>query len=541
MILTGFMGSGKTSVGAKVSRLLGWSFLDLDEEIVREAGVPIDVIFREQGEAAFRAQEVALLKRVLAAGRSVDAGEGGLVLALGGGTLERQEARQLLEGVGPLVYLDVDADTAWQRVSGTGRPLAQERAQFAGLWASRRPRYLEAADWVFPTADRGVAESAADIADVVRITGRAWPTSWGRRLGRTGRASLIVGGPGVLAGWTVLAGRLRQAGARLFAVTDEQVQAAWGAELSAVLEVVDPDRGGSRVLVLPPGETTKDVVNLERCWEWLAAGGCRRDDVLLAFGGGVIGDLAGFAAATYQRGIKLWQVPTSLLAQVDSSVGGKTAINLSQAKNLVGAFYQPDLVVIDPHLLLTLPGPEYVNGLGEVVKYGLLIGPPLFDLLQSAADLICSRDPATVAEVVKRCVHYKAQVVENDERDTGERAVLNLGHTTGHALESALGYGSLGHGEAVGLGLLVALRVSESRLGLDPSVRRKTKALLQKLGLRTRLPLPPLQSLLEAVGRDKKVTAATSGFVGLRALGVPVLGLDISGRELAEALEVIAA
>ena len=350
-----------------------------------------------------------------------------------------------------------------------------------------------------------------------------------------------MGGPGVMAAASEFGLRLRQEGARLFAVTDEHVQGAWGERLAGLVDSVDPGAGQVRVLVLPAGESTKNVRNLEKCWEWLAAGGCRRDDVLLAFGGGVIGDLAGFAAATYQRGIRLWQVPTSLLAQVDSSVGGKTAVNLAVAKNLVGAFYQPDLVMIDPVLLSTLPSPEYANGLGEVVKYGLLMGSPFFEGLHSEADLLLERKVETLAGIVKRCVHYKAEVVEKDERDLGGRAVLNLGHTTAHALEAVLGYGSIGHGEAVGLGLLVALRVSESRLGLDPGIRERTTAILARLGLPTRVQRPPLDRFLEAIGRDKKVTAGTSGFVGLSRLGEPVVGMNVSAEELVSALEVIAA
>jgi 3-dehydroquinate synthase len=283
------------------------------------------------------------------------------------------------------------------------------------------------------------------------------------------------------------------------------------------------------------------VRSLEACWNWLAACGARRDDVLLALGGGVVGDLAGFAAATYQRGMGLWQVPTSLLAQVDSSVGGKTAIDLSAGKNLAGAFYQPDLVVIDPETLSTLPAAEFINGLGEVVKTGLLAGGEMFDLLDRRREDVNDRDPDLMSDLIKRSVRYKASVVSEDEFDTGRRAVLNLGHTAAHALEVTLGYGFLRHGEAVALGLLVALAVSEKELGLDAEVRRRTSGLLAALGLPVKVQLPPADALLAAAARDKKVSAASAGFVGLRSIGDPVYRMALPEGLFTEALEVIRA
>ncbi len=542
MILSGFMGSGKTAVGAALAEILGWQFVDLDREVERLAGSSIETIFARVGESGFRALEGQALGRILASRGDEEAAAAGVVLALGGGTLETAEARGHLRDKGPVVYLDVEPGTAWSRVVGTGRPLARDRKQFEELLEARRPRYLEAADWVVPSNSRDVQRLASEIGDVVVGLSEAWPTSWGRLLERTARRSLVVGGEGALRYLGHRAAQSAARGSRFFVVTDENVASLWEAEVTSLLRaggVEEGDAGRVRTLIVPPGEPTKSVGELARCWEWLAANGCRRDDVVVAFGGGVIGDLAGFAAATYHRGVALWQVPTTLLAQVDSGVGGKTAVNLSAGKNLVGAFYQPDLVVIDPRFLSTLSEAEYRSGLGEVVKYGLLVGPSLLDRLEADVDGLRARDPAVLAEVVKRCVHYKAEVVERDERDTDLRAVLNLGHTTGHALESSLGYGTITHGQAVSLGLLVALRVSELRLGLPADLLPRTRALLEALGLATKLPLPSREAILTAVGRDKKVSAESAGFVGLRMPGAPVTGLDVSAAELREALEVI--
>lgn len=214
-------------------------------------------------------------------------------------------------------------------------------------------------------------------------------------------------------------------------------------------------------------------------------------------------------------------------------------MNLPAGKNLVGAFYQPDLVIIDPETLRTLPDPEYRNGLGEVVKHALLMSPEAFTRLEAEAEKLAARDVDFLAEVGKEDVTFKALVVESDERDKGRRALLNLGHTAAHALEVVEGYGTLGHGYAVALGLLVALAVSERALGLDPAVRERTTALLHALGLPVALPLPAASALLAAMAHDKKATAGSTGFVGLKAIGEPVWGMNVAASALVEALEVI--
>jgi len=360
--------------------------------------------------------------------------------------------------------------------------------------------------------------------------------TWRMDLTSTGRPSVILGGSGSLDALEERAAGAVDAGSRLYVLTDLNVRAAWGDQVLALLA---PAELREAVLVLPPGETTKSVASAAACWEWLAARGARRNDIVVALGGGVIGDLAGFVASTHLRGMGLWQLPTSLLAQVDSSVGGKTAVNLGAGKNLVGSFYQPDLVVPDPRLLATLADNEYVNGLGEVAKYALLDDGGLLDLLESGMAPIRAREPAFMERVIERCISYKATVVEQDERDNGVRATLNLGHTTAHALEVSLGYGTIGHGTAVALGLLVALAVSEAVVGLPTSVRKRAESLLEALGLPTRAVLPPAEELLGAASRDKKVRAGSSGFVCLRDLGRPVWNIDVPRDVFRQALEVI--
>ncbi len=359
--------------------------------------------------------------------------------------------------------------------------------------------------------------------------------TWRLDVAGLSRPSLIVGGRGALETLGEHAGRLSDAARRAFVVTDENVWAAQGEPVSALLGAAMP----APPRVLPPGERSKSVGAAEGCWQWLAGLGARRDDVVVAVGGGVVGDLAGFVAATYLRGVGLWQVPTSLLAQVDSSVGGKVAVDLPAGKNLVGAFYQPELVVVEPATLASLPADEFRAGLGEVVKYGLLDQRDLFSYLEGHVGSVVSRRPEVLDDVVRRCVAYKVEVVRSDEDDRGRRAVLNLGHTAAHALESGLGYGAISHGAAVGLGLLVALTLSERLVDLSPEVRARTRALLQALGLPVRIALPTADRLLEAAGRDKKITAAGAGFVCLRAIGEPMWGVPVEPDTFLQALEEV--
>jgi shikimate kinase/3-dehydroquinate synthase len=531
LALAGFMGSGKSSVGARLASELGWVFVDLDTEFEKSCGSSIAAFFKEKGERAFRVAETEVLLKTL-----IDRGHD-LVLSLGGGTLERPENVEALRGRGVIVLLDVDPAEAWRRTAGSERPLAADRRSFLELWRARRSGYADAATWVLPAQPKTAEEIAAELCDLVRSSGRLWDSLWVRKLGATDRGSTIVGGVGALSLLQERSNRARADGALIHVVSDKNVMEAWGERVLSLVGGVPKEQ----VYVLEPGEMSKSVDVLEGCWDWLADRRARRGDIVLALGGGVVGDLAGFAAATYKRGVSLWQVPTTVIAQVDSSVGGKTAVNLEAGKNLVGSFYQADFVVVDPSTLSTLPASEYTGGLGEVVKYALLDSECSLAILEAGSQGIIGREEERMGELVRRSVFVKAAVVEKDEREEGCRAVLNLGHTTAHALETSLGFGTLNHGAAVGLGLLVALAVSERVLGLDPRVRERTSALLRALGVKTTVGLPPTKEVLEAAAHDKKASRESRGFVGLRSIGEPVWGLDVDDEVFTEALGVIRA
>jgi 3-dehydroquinate synthase len=349
------------------------------------------------------------------------------------------------------------------------------------------------------------------------------------RVNLPGREYNIVIGPGLLAeAGALIAPMLRRK--RVAIVTDENVAAAQLHNLQAGLSA-----GGitSEVLILPAGEATKSWDQFSRTVEWLIAQKVERGDVVVAFGGGVIGDLAGFAAAVVRRGVRFVQVPSSLLAQVDSSVGGKTGINSPLGKNLIGAFHQPSLVLADTAVLGTLTPRDFLSGYGEVVKYGLLGDAAFFDWLEGKGPALAAGDMAARVQAVKRSCQMKAEIVQRDETEQGDRALLNLGHTFCHALEAATGYGDrLLHGEGVAMGCVLAFELS-ARMGLcsqeDPS---RLRAHLRDMGMKVDLAdidgdLPDVEGLLDLMGQDKKVVDGQLRFILARGIGDAFVTADV--------------
>ncbi|HUZ15165.1 MAG TPA: bifunctional shikimate kinase/3-dehydroquinate synthase [Gaiellaceae bacterium] len=376
---------------SRAARALGG--VDTDALVEIAAGKTIPKIFGDDGEAVFRALE-----------------EETVVAALGGGAVMSPRVREALRN-SLTIWLDVDVDTCWQRVKNSNRPLARDEAGFRRLYEERRKLYAEVADVV-----------AKDVHDAV----------------------LAVAGVVVEPGALERLAELVPGGGPVALVSDPHVAGIYGMDAQLAL--------GSRLAEmheLPPGEEAKTLAAVSRLWEELRLG---RDGTIVALGGGCTTDAAGFAAATYLRGVQWVPVPTSLVAQVDAAIGGKTAIDLPQAKNLVGAFHWPARTVIDPALLETLSKAQRLEGMAEVVKTGLLSGEPLWELPDD--------------ELVRRCAAYKAAVCLRDPDDKGERKMLNLGHTFAHALEAAAGYEGVTHGRAVALGLLAALRLSGRDTGV---------------------------------------------------------------------------
>jgi shikimate kinase / 3-dehydroquinate synthase len=397
------MGAGKTTLGEEVARRIGRPFRDVDREIELSLRTSIKSFFATEGEEAFRVRESAMTISALR-----DATPS--VFALGGGAVTQPAVREALRERALTVLVDVDPKTAWERVEGTDRPLAQERGAFFALYDQRAPVYREVADIV-----------PRDVDDVVIAAAGVHVERGALR-----RLSELVPGDGPVA-----------------LVSDPHVAGIHGADAQLAL------RGRlAETHELPPGEEAKTLAALDRLWQELRLD---RTGTIVALGGGCTTDAAGFAAAAYLRGIPWVPVATSLVAQVDAAIGGKTAIDLPQGKNLVGAFHWPVATVIDPALLETLPDAQRREGMSEVVKTGLLAGESLWELPDD--------------ELVRRCAAFKAAICLRDPHDRGERKMLNLGHTFAHALEAAGGYRSVTHGQAVALGLLAALRLSGRDIG----------------------------------------------------------------------------
>jgi shikimate kinase/3-dehydroquinate synthase len=514
LVIVGFMCAGKSRLGRLVAERLDWPLMDADLVLEERLGEPVASFFDRAGEQAFRERERETVLELLAAPAPA-------VVSLGGGAVEDGEIRAALADH-DVVHVEVDVDTAWDRaqVSSRERPLARDRDQFARLHAARRPLYESVATVV--VADHA-EKSQALAAALQRDRG-------GARMVWSAQGYPVWVGVGVLdAAEELLSDR-----GKYFVIADERVWELHGDRLAGL---------AATTLTVAPGEQHKTLGEAERLLRELARAGMQRSDTVLAVGGGVVGDLAGFCAATYQRGVAVAHVPTTVVAQVDSAYGGKTGVDLPEAKNYVGAFHQPVAVLTDPAVLGTLPPGELSAGFAEIVKTALIAGGELWEDVRDLAPLrdLVAQDPAALAPVIEACARTKLRVVAVDERDLGFRAALNLGHTFAHALESSTGYGRWRHGEAVGLGLLVALRVSEHRAGLDQSVRDDVLAMMDAQGLPRSFEGPTTSELLEHMARDKKRCGARRNLVLLRAPGDVAIDAEVDEPILVEAIEELRA
>jgi shikimate kinase/3-dehydroquinate synthase len=501
VVCVGFMGAGKTTAARSAAEALGTSAVDVDHVIEERLGKSIERIFADDGEGAFRAAEERITLELLDS--HPDA-----VLALGGGAVGTGAVRERLAREF-VIWIDVGVEEAWARCRGTGRPLAAERETFERLFLARQPLYGALADATVPAthshAMARVLRAAEGLPDGARML---WATS------ASGEYPAYIG-PGLLSGGFWPAG----VEGRRFLVTDGNA----GRLYREALEPLD-----GRVAIMP-GEQSKTIAHAEIVWTELARAGMTRRDIVVALGGGVVGDLAGFCAATYQRGVAYVQVPTTLVAQVDAAYGGKTGVDIAEAKNYVGAYHQPEAVIADTDTLSTLPPEELAAGYAEALKTALIAGGELWERLRAGAD-------PTAPEMITACVRTKLGIVARDERDGSVRQVLNLGHTVGHAIEAVTGYASYRHGEAVALGLLAALRLS----GQD-ELRTEVAALLRARGLPTSMEGVDPDAVVMATARDKKrVGEGPVPFVLLSAPGEPRPGCPVQPRELIAAVRELA-
>lgn len=532
IVLVGLMGAGKTAIGRRLAARLRLPFVDADHEIEAAAGMTVADIFARYGERAFRDVERRVISRLLS-------GEP-LVLATGGGAFMDNETRALVRAKALSVWLRVPIHVLVRRVSGRAdRPLLTGRDPayvLSGLAERRNPVYAEA-DIVVDCTDEPAEGTTARVA--AAIAGHAPPRSVHVALSE--RAYDILIGPGLVAraGAEAVAVLPRR---RVVVIADETVARLHGRTLIGALEETGV---AHTVLTVPPGEQSKSMAALTGLLERMTEAGIDRRTGVIAFGGGVVGDLAGFAAAVALRGLPLVQIPTTLLAQVDSSVGGKTGVNLPAGKNLVGAFHQPNLVLCDTSILSTLPVRERRAGYAEIVKYGLIDDPAFFAWCEAHGAELLAGDSDAVAEAVRSCCVAKARVVAEDERETksdGGRALLNLGHTFGHALEAELGYDGarLLHGEAVAVGLGLAFALS-ARLGLcAPEDAQRVRAHIAASGLPADLAILNRRfsaaRLIGHMRKDKKAEGGRLTFILARGIGAAFVSRDVAEEEVAELL-----
>ena len=505
IVFIGFMAAGKTRAAHAVAERLGLGVIDTDELLEGELGEPIATFFEREGEAEFRRREERLVVSALDA-LAGQIGGASSVVALGGGAVESPGVRRALADHMP-VWCAVDEEIAWERASGSDRPLAADRTEFSERYARRGPIYESLARAILPSNARDAAGRAAPWLAAMQGT-PAVRMAWAESESGSYPAAVGEGAIGLL-------DDAREAlpdalPARTFCVADDEALRHHRGLLPHT-EVTIGVRGT---------ESSKTISEAERILGELSSAGANRDDCVLAFGGGVVGDLAGFCAATYQRGVDLVQAPTTLVAQVDSAYGGKTGVDLPEAKNYVGAYHMPIAVLADPVTLRTLPPEELAAGFVEVVKTALIAGDPLWSRVREIERL----DPRGMTDVIFDCARTKIEVVASDERDSGRRMVLNLGHTVGHAIEAATGYSRYRHGEAVGLGLLAALRLS----GAD-SLRSEVEGLLASHALPVSLDASvDTERVLSAMGRDKKRDREGLGFVLLDEPGRPRWGQQLA-------------
>lgn len=482
IVITGFMGTGKSTVGEIVARRLDREFVDMDNLIESRAGTTIPLIFSERGEAAFRALEHELAGELSA--------QSDLVIATGGGTLVRPELRAVMGASGRLICLNASKDDIRRRLGeSNNRPLA---GSWERLLEQRQPDYADIKHQI----DTSGKSPEAVASEIIALAGQRLHVNT-----PTGSGYDIWIRRGILNHVEEILEDLA-AGTHVVVATNDTLAPLFGEQLVSRLKKAD-------LITVPDGEEFKNLDTVARIYDELLALGADRKTTLVALGGGVIGDTVGYAAATYMRGIRLVQIPTTLLAMVDSSVGGKVGVDLPQGKNLIGAFKQPQAVIVDTEALETLPALQWRCGMAEVIKHGLIARPSLLN------SEMWSRD--RVVELVRDAAQVKIEVVQQDPFERGIRAHLNLGHTFGHAIEKVTGY-RVPHGEAVAIGIVKAARLSErlGMIGVDAVDR--IVSILEAIGLPIDIELDP-HEWYAAMSTDKKWQSGKSRFILLTALG----------------------
>jgi len=579
IVITGFSGTGKSLVAREIAGQLAWDFIDTDNEIVSLAKKPIAEIFSSDGEEKFRKLEREAVKRASRQSQRV--------IAIGGGAIVDPQNRSRLARNGFIVCLEARPETIYQRLfqeeshGSEIRPLLEgdNPLEHIRRLKARRQPYYDDVDLVINTDDLSIGEVAKEVVkgwrllrfgrndkgksrnDTPPVIARSAATKQSHappglprlRLAMTEKAKAGNDVAEDVACWVETAtqrypifvgyGSLGRLGEKLkkvsssrvaIVISDGNVSRLYGDRVQEILE-----SAGFAVdsFVVPPGEESKSINTAIDIYNFLIKKRVERDDLLIALGGGMIGDLAGFVAATYLRGIPWVQVPTSLVAMVDASIGGKVAVNHHEGKNLIGAFYQPNFVLADTQTLATLPKRELTSGWAEVVKYGMILDKEFFEFLESSAGRLIKLEPDVVSKAIIRSASLKAQVVSQDEKERGQRIILNYGHTIAHGLEAATRYSHFLHGEAVAIGMMGAAKLSQKSGILDTNVVKRQQSLLQKFGLPTSFSSTDLAEIAEAMEVDKKTRAKKIRWVLLEDIGKTAIRANVPQQDVMAVLE----
>ena len=527
--LVGIMGSGKTTAGAKLAGNLGYYFIDLDSEIEDHCAMSIAEIFEKKGEKYFRQIEAELLEEIINRDEN-------MVLSLGGGAFIDEKNRTLIKQKTISIWLDANLETLLQRIMAkNNRPLLQnsdKRKTLSDLIIKRKPIYKEA-DIHIDTSNLNHDFGVKNIIKKINEFLSEKPEEEVIKLNLADKSYDIVVGSSVISQISARISKLKNY-SKIIILSDENVAKLHLLKLENQLSSLKTE---IHSIISPAGEKAKSFTNLEKVVEEILAIGVDRGTLLIAFGGGVVGDLCGFVASILLRGVDFIQIPTTLLSAVDSSVGGKTAINSKSGKNLIGSFYQPKLVLCDVDFLESLSTRDFLCGYAEVVKYGFINDKKFFQFLDENLPAIKERDKEILQKIIVKSCQIKAKIVELDEKENGLRATLNFGHTFGHVFEKQTGYSnSLFHGEAVAIGMVMAAKMSANLGLLNKDLAFLVEDHLRKVGLPTSIKKIKKDSwkitdLVSHLYKDKKVENKKLTFILLQDIGKCVIKKDVDEKE----------
>ena len=540
IFITGFSGTGKTSIGKILSKKIGWDFIDTDNEIVNSTGLSISEIFEKKGEDYFRKKETEILEKT-----SVREFQ---IISTGGGILTNDANFKIIRSSGKIICLEATPDTIKKRLdkkettksNSQLRPLLSEKTlqQITELKKNRQHLYA-LSNWTIHTDDLNENQIASETQTLInKFIQQVKIKKQNKNVINISTDSYTYTahiGSDILEKSAVQYITQQSSQTKIFIITDRNTLT-----LTRKLQLpLESSKIETHLFILNPGEQFKNIDTVNQVYQWLANNQAQRNDFILGIGGGVVGDITGFVAATFNRGLKYGLIPTTLLAMVDSSIGGKTGFNLKKGKNLVGSFYQPSIVISDISSLKSLPKNQLASGWAEAIKYGLILDKDLFSIFQNNVTKIQSLEKTVVTQIIHRCIELKSSIVSADEKETSDqRIVLNYGHTVGHAIESSTNYRHYLHGEAISIGMTVAANISAAIGLIDATIVNKQTLLLEAFNLPTKATDLELDIIYSNMFRDKKIVNGKIRWVLLQDIGKTQLCDTVDENVVKQAIQL---